>query len=203
MPRSLTLLARCRPETAAAAIPALLHPGQADEVQSAAARAVAEVGSAELAGRILDEWGSLPTRIRREVLTALTSSVPLADRLVGAIEDDSIALTELAPTDRDALRLTPDPALRSRVETLLAKSAPHDRTTVVKKFQPALELTGDPRRGGELFAKNCQTCHQRQGKGFRVGPDLSGVAGRPPSTFLKDILDPNADVSPDFSTSSS
>ncbi len=71
---------------------------------------------------------------------------------------------------------------------------------MVKKFQPVLELTGDAGRGGELFAKNCQTCHQRQGRGFRVGPDLSGVAGRPPSALLKDILDPNADVSPDFAT---
>ncbi|AGA27501.1 putative membrane-bound dehydrogenase [Singulisphaera acidiphila DSM 18658] len=198
--QSLTLLARCRPESAAAAIPALLLPGQAEVVQSASARAVAEVDSAELAGQILDEWASLPTRSRREVLTALTSSVRLADRLVGAIEDDVVSLTELAPADRDALRLTPDAALRSRVEKLLAASAPQDRTAVVKKFQPVLELTGDAGRGGELFAKNCQTCHQRQGRGFRVGPDLSGVAGRPPSALLKDILDPNADVSPDFAT---
>ncbi|SIO59058.1 putative membrane-bound dehydrogenase domain-containing protein [Singulisphaera sp. GP187] len=197
--QSLTLLARCRPEAAAVAIPALLHSVEAD-VQSAAARAVAEVGSAELAGQILDEWASLPTRSRREVLTALTSSVRLADRLVTAIEDDVVSLTELAPADRDALRLTPDAALRGRVEKRLAASAPQDRTAVVKKFQPVLDLTGDARRGGELFAKNCQTCHQRQGRGFRVGPDLSGVAGRPPSALLKDMLDPNADVSPDFST---
>ena len=71
---------------------------------------------------------------------------------------------------------------------------------VLKKFQTVLDLTGDARRGGELFVKNCQTCHQRQGQGHHVGPDLSGVASRPPSALLKDILDPNADVTPDNTT---
>ncbi|APW59276.1 putative beta-propeller-type glycoside hydrolase of unknown function [Paludisphaera borealis] len=198
--QALALLARCRPEACAEAVPGLLAPGQPDAVQSASARAVAEVGSPELAGRILERWGALPTRVRREVLSALTTSAPLADRLVTAIEDEEVAMTELAPADRDALRLTPDAALRARIEKLLAKSAPADRGAVVLKFQPSLELKGDAQRGGELFAKNCQTCHQRQGKGNRVGPDLSGVAGRPPAALLKDILDPNADVSPDFST---
>jgi len=198
--QALALLSRSRPEACASAIPGLLAPGQPDAVQSAAARAVAEVGSPELAGKILEQWGSLPTRVRRDVLSALTTSAPLADQLVTAIEDEGVAITELSPADRDALRLTPVAALRARIEKLLAKSAPADRGVVVKKFQTALDLKGDVARGGELFAKNCQTCHQRQGKGNKVGPDLSGVAGRPPSALLKDILDPNADVSPDFAT---
>jgi putative heme-binding domain-containing protein len=198
--QALGLLARCRPEACAKAVPDLLASDQPDVLQSAAARAVAEVGSPELAGNVLERWGSIPTRVRREVLSALTTSAPLADRLATAIEDEDVAPAELAPADREALRLTPDAALRARIEKLLSKSAPVDRSAVVRAFQPSLDLKGDARRGGELFAKNCQTCHQRQGQGHRVGPDLSGVAGRPPAALLKDILDPNADVSPDFGT---
>ena len=196
--RALAVLARCRPDLAAEMIPDLLAPGQPVEVQSAAARAIADVGSGDVVAEVLGLWGGLPTPIRREVLAAMLSSTPLISGLLDAIEDDTIALTELEPTDRDALRLTPDPELRKRVEALLAKSAPPDRGDVLRQFQSALTLPGDPRRGAELFARNCQTCHQHQGKGLRVGPDLSGVAGRPPSTLLKDILEPNADVSPDF-----
>ena len=186
------------PSSAAELIPDLLAPEQPVEVQSAAARAVSDVGSGDLAARVLGLWGGLATRTRREVLAAMFGSTALMPGLLDAIEDDTIALAELEPTDRDALRLTPDPALRKRVEALLAKSAPPDRGDVLREFQSALTLPADPRRGAELFAKNCQTCHQHQGKGLRVGPDLSGVAGRPPSTLLKDILDPNGDVSPDF-----
>ena len=197
---ALGLLARSRPESAALAIPSLLAAGQPEALQSASARALAVVGSPELADRILEAWGSLPIRVRREVLSALTTSGPLADRLVTAIEDEEVAVAELAPTDRDALRLTPTPALRPRIEKLLAKSAPVDRGAVVAKFQSSLDLKGDATRGAELFAKNCRTCHQRQGQGFNVGPDLSGVAGRPPTALLKDVLDPNADVAPGFAT---
>ena len=178
--RALAVLARCRPDLAAELIPDLLAPEQPVEVQSAAARAIADVGSGDVVADVLGLWGSLPTPIRREVLAAMLSSTPLISELLDAIEDDTIALAELEPTDRDALRLTPDPALRKRVEALLAKSAPPDRGDVLRQFQSALTLPADPRRGAELFAKNCQTCHQHQGKGLRVGPDLSGRRRSPP-----------------------
>ena len=61
-----------------------------------------------------------------------------------------------------------------------------------------MKLAGDPAHGTALFAKNCQTCHQYRGLGHRVGPDLSGIAGRLPGVLLNDILDPNHDVAPDF-----
>ena len=69
---------------------------------------------------------------------------------------------------------------------------------MVARYQAALRLPGDAARGAGLFAKNCQTCHQHQGQGHRVGPDLSGIAGRPPAVLLSDILDPNREVAPDF-----
>ena len=57
-----------------------------------------------------------------------------------------------------------------------------------------------PKRGTSVFAKNCQTCHQHQGQGHRVGPDLSGIAGRAPEALLSDIVDPNKEIAPDFAT---
>src|SRR5262249_42517304 len=53
-------------------------------------------------------------------------------------------------------------------------------------------------RGAAVFAKNCLVCHQMQGQGHRVGPDLTGVAGRPRAALLEDILDPSKEVAPDF-----
>jgi putative heme-binding domain-containing protein len=131
-------------------------------------------------------------------LSALLSKRALTEGLLDAIERDLVALAELDATDRDALRLTADPALRARAEQLLGKSKTPDRSAVVRSFEPSLALTGDPRRGADLFQKNCQTCHMRQGKGNRVGPDLSGVGGRPSSALLNDILDPTREVAPDF-----
>jgi putative heme-binding domain-containing protein len=132
------------------------------------------------------------------VLAALLGSAPLAAPLVDALERGTLAASELDATARDALRRVQGDALRKRVETFLARTAPPDRAGILKEYRAALALAGDPRRGGDLFAKNCQTCHLRQGKGNRVGPDLSGVGGRPASALLNDILDPNQEVAPDF-----
>ena len=81
---------------------------------------------------------------------------------------------------------------------MLAKFAPPQRAAVIDRYQPSLKLAGDPVRGRAVFVKNCQTCHQHQGQGNRVGPDLSGIAGRAPDQLLSDILDPNKIVEPDF-----
>jgi len=195
--RALAVLASCRPEAIADRLPDLLGPDQPEALQSAAARALAVVGSPEAASRVLEAWEGLSTSVRREALSALISSAPLADRLVEALEDGELSPAELGPTDRAALAATRVEALRTRVEAFFATLAPQDRTEALRKLQPVLDLPGDPERGAVLFAQHCQTCHQHQGVGHHVGPDLSGVAGRPPSALLKDIIDPNADVTPD------
>jgi putative heme-binding domain-containing protein len=93
-----------------------------------------------------------------------------------------------------------DAALRARAADLLSKVAPPARSAVLAKYQPALALRGDAKRGETIFARTCQTCHQYQGRGHRVGPDLSGVAGRAPEALLSDIVEPNREVAPDYAT---
>ncbi|WP_165250642.1 PVC-type heme-binding CxxCH protein [Paludisphaera soli] len=196
--RALTLLSRFRPDAAAEFVPTLLGADQPPAVQAAAADAIAEVASAPLAGRIFESWESIAIAPRRAVLAAMVRSAPLAGGLVEAIEDDVVGLSELTPAERESLRSSSDPEVARRVSALLESRTPRDRAEVVAKFQSALALEGDVARGRELFVKNCRTCHQHRGDGYKVGPDLSGVASRPASALLKDVLDPNADVSPDF-----
>ena len=76
--------------------------------------------------------------------------------------------------------------------------APGRRPAVLESFRPALALTGRPARGAEIVSRLCLACHSLQGQGQRVGPDLVGASGRSPETLLQDILDPNAQVSPDY-----
>jgi putative heme-binding domain-containing protein len=147
---------------------------------------------------VIESWNELALGTRRELLGAMIASPDHAAVLVGALERQLVAPVELDPASRDALLHLPDPAVRKRAEAILARSASADRSTVIARYQPALSLPGDPGRGAVLFAKNCQTCHQHQGQGHKVGPDLSGIAGRPPLVLLSDILDPNRDVAPDF-----
>jgi putative heme-binding domain-containing protein len=191
-------LVRGEPRLARSIIPQLLLPSQPAELRSAAAKAVGSIGSTELATQVIDSWNDLSLGTRRELLSVLVSRLTLAGVVVAAIDQEKIAAVELDPANRDALLHLPDPTLRKRALAILARSEQGDRSNVVGRYQAAVKLTGDAGRGAVLFAKNCQSCHQYQGQGHRVGPDLSGIAGRPPSVLVSDILDPNRDVAPDF-----
>ncbi len=196
--QALQLLARLRPDEAARLIPDQLGPGRAPALRSAATRAVADVGSPDLAARILRLWGGLGIAARPEILATLLGDSRLSASVVVALEDGSIHPQELDPVSRDLLRRLPDTGLRTRALVVLARFAPADRRDVLHAYQPALSLPGEAGRGVAIFEKHCRTCHAQQGVGHRVGPDLSGVASRPAAALLNDILDPNRDVTPDF-----
>lgn len=196
----LRVLARCRPEGAAKLVPAFLESGQPDVVRLAAARALGEVGSPELASEVLGRWAELTTATRREVLGAVLNNPALVPIALDAIEAGTIGAAEVDAAGRDSLKRVADPEVRRRAEAFLASTAPPDRGAVLREYQAVLGMPGDPARGADLFAKNCQTCHQFRGKGAVVGPDLSGIPGRPASALLVDMLDPNQQVSPDFVT---
>jgi putative heme-binding domain-containing protein len=65
-----------------------------------------------------------------------------------------------------------------------------------------LTLTGDARRGEELFwskAVNCGSCHQVGGRGTALGPDLSSIAKlRSREELLESILEPSRRVEPKY-----
>jgi putative membrane-bound dehydrogenase-like protein len=195
---ALDVLSRSRPDMVETIIPGLLAVTQPSEIQFAAARAVGRAGRPSLAARTLEQWPDLTVATRRELLSALAGSRALAEVVIAALERSTIAPGEIDASTREALARVPGEALRNRAIAVLAKFVPPQRSEALVRYQAALKLVGDEHRGASVFARNCQTCHQRQGQGHRVGPDLSGVAGRAPEALLIDILDPNREVAPDF-----
>jgi putative heme-binding domain-containing protein len=92
-----------------------------------------------------------------------------------------------------------DEAFRARAKKLFALEADGpSRQEVVTRYEPLLTRHGQSVRGAAVFEKHCLTCHSMQGRGQRVGPDLSGVGARPRETLLVDLFDPGRQVAPDF-----
>jgi cytochrome c oxidase cbb3-type subunit III len=89
-----------------------------------------------------------------------------------------------------------------------AANLPEDETWQVVAFvrsltSPAIEnkTPGDPKAGEELFwgKANCGGCHAVQGRGGRLGPDLSNIGGaRALPQLHQAILDPDAEISPGY-----
>jgi putative heme-binding domain-containing protein len=118
--------------------------------------------------------------------------------LLGAVEAG-----EVKPGDLDPLRVRqlvqhPRADLRARAVKLLRDSLPADRKKVLAKYQEALKIKGDLKRGKVVFEKNCATCHRVAGVGVQVGPDISDTLGKAPAALLTDILDPNAAIDSNY-----
>src|SRR5262245_50873733 len=89
---------------------------------------------------------------------------------------------------------------RVRVLVLLLLAASAAGITVLAQ-SPAESLpVGNESSGASIFTGKgaCQTCHRVQGKGSRLGPDLSDVGlVRTPEQLETSLLDPAAEILPE------
>ena len=91
-----------------------------------------------------------------------------------------------------------DPTLKVRAEKVLGSAGNSDRSQVIAGYRKALELTGEPGRGREVFKKTCATCHKAENVGADAGPNLATISGRSAEDLLVHILDPNREVAPPY-----
>ena len=66
------------------------------------------------------------------------------------------------------------------------------RVKAFKAEANAIEL------GAKVFEKNCMICHQLDGKGKVIGPQLDGVGARGLERIAEDVLDPSRNVDAAF-----
>ena len=66
------------------------------------------------------------------------------------------------------------------------------------KYRKALEMKGDSAKGKVLFVKNCAACHKLEGVGQELGANLATMKNRGVEAILTNVLDPNAEVNPQY-----
>jgi len=103
---------------------------------------------------------------------------------------------ELARIITNGIPNTPMPATRMS-EVQAARVVAYLRSTA--SSASAVSATGDVARGKAVFENQgaCLSCHRAEGRGSRLGPDLSAI-GRVRRTveLEQSVLDPGADVQP-------
>jgi putative heme-binding domain-containing protein len=167
-------------------------------VQQAAVESFASFQKPEVDAWLIDRYRSETPAIRRAILAALFASKERQLRLLEAIEQGQIAATELDPVRVNQLTQAKDETLRERAKTVLAAAAPASRHEVLDAYRPALGLTAEPKRGREVFVKNCSTCHRIDNVGVNVAPDISDTRTKKPEQLLLDILDPNKAIDANY-----
>lgn len=182
----------------------LLSADQPLDVQQWAAETSFAITSAESKKMLARCYRSMTPSVQRMTLDHLISRKEFASHLVAALDSGEISATDLDIAQRELLASRLDEPTREKLAKLWAPASSEPKDDLIRRYVEALPTNGkdarslvDSAKGKQLFQQHCRTCHQRQGDGNRVGPDLTGVAGRSPTDILADILDPNRSVSVD------
>lgn len=195
---ALRFLSVWAPKEAKAISEQFLHARFPQELQLAALRAYStnldETGTRFLLGRLAE----LSPGVRLEALELIFRNRQTAPWILAALEKGELRVADLDARRRQQLRDTLTGELRVRAEQLLRSLAP--RKEIVQSYRDIVTLAADAKRGGDLFKKHCAQCHQRDGQGIAVGPNLDDVRGKTREQLLEDILDPNAAVAPNYAT---
>jgi putative membrane-bound dehydrogenase-like protein len=190
------------PYTVASSGDLLLLPlgsGQSEAIQSAAIAALGRFDDSRIAPALIQRWGALTPRLRKEAVVALLARTSRVGAVLTALEMGRIARADLSPELVNFLRTHRDPAICRRAEQLFG-SGPRQHPDAVRRFLPALSLRGAADRGRESFVARCAACHQQGGGRQSIGPDLVSAKVYGKQRILTAILEPNADVRHDYLT---
>jgi putative heme-binding domain-containing protein len=116
-----------------------------------------------------------------------------------ALERGVISDGDFSPAQKNFLRTYPAPAIHERAVAVFGPVPAH-RPEVVRQYRTTLELKGVGSQGRGTFLERCAACHRYAGEGKRVGPDLDGARVSGKERLLSRILEPNAEVRPDYQT---
>ncbi|HZV07176.1 MAG TPA: PVC-type heme-binding CxxCH protein [Gemmataceae bacterium] len=177
-----------------AALAELLVPQTAVELQNAAIAALGRLRSPRVPELLLHGWKAFAPAQRRQVLGVLLSRDKWLTAVLEAMENKSVAPSEIDAVLRQRLLNHRAAEIRRRATKLFADAINPDRQKVIDAYQSVLGMSGDAKRGAEVFRKTCAVCHQLGGVGNAVGPDLASLGDKSPPALLIAILDPNRAV---------
>lgn len=173
-------------------------------IRETAAGELARINRPASIDRLGSALPTVPGRLQATIAFQLAGSPAGAEALLKAVEAGK-ASPRLLQERPVALRLehaNPN-RLGERIAALTKNLPPADAriAELLKKrgegfFRYKDKL--DSESGRLVFEKNCAICHQFQGKGARIGPQLEGIGVRGADRLMEDILDPNRNVDQTF-----
>lgn len=180
---------------------AMIGSAAPPEVQVAAVRSLRRYAArTDTARELLARWSAAPVAVREAILGAFLSVEAFAPALLDAMDRGEVAPTALGAGARERLLAHGVEGVRLRARRLL-EGAVAERDAVFARFRPAASMSGETRRGREIFRERCAPCHQLDREGVRLGPDLLGMRNQPKEVILLHVLVPNHEIAPGFNAS--
>ena len=170
----------------------LLRPQIPNTLQRKALLTLSQSNDPRTGEILLQGWKGYGPSLRTEVLNALLTRTEWSERLVAAIEKQSVAPAQISPSHQQRLLSHSQSSIRERARKLFATQG--DRKKILQDYQRVAQLSGDVSKGVALFRQHCASCHRFRNEGAEIGPDLGTMTAKSTQVLLSGILDPNQSV---------
>lgn len=182
------------PESDLERLTSLLSPRASPELQDSIFEALRRAGDAGTVDALTAKWPSLMPSARSKALNLFLSRQVWTESLLQAMEAGEVPPSQIDLKTRQRLTGSKNEAIRVRSLELFSAASSSTRDQVLAAHAPVLDLQGDAAAGKATFAQVCAACHQAEGVGNPVGPDLAALKDTSPEAMLVAILDPNRAV---------
>jgi putative heme-binding domain-containing protein len=178
----------------------MLEPNQPEAVQVAAISALAECNAPESSTALIERLRGFTPAVRPVAVRALLGSQSWTRALLLELTkgDPVVGANLIDLNARGPLLKHGDAEIKRLAGVLFGKESNRSRRQVLEEYRDVIAMKGDPRRGVAVFDRVCKGCHKVDERGYALGPDLTGSASADASALLANILDPNAQVLPNY-----
>ena len=189
---------------AAALVLALNDPSIPDANRARMGYAITVDADQEYLDNLREVMKRAPSRLQTTIAETLAGDAAGADALVSLVETGHASPRLLiAPNVSAKFGTLKSEALDKRAAALTARLPPVSETLdklILERRVSFAKAAPNLEKGQAVFTKHCAGCHQIEGKGSVVGPQLDGIGGRGLERIIEDILDPNRNVDVAFRT---
>jgi putative heme-binding domain-containing protein len=186
-------------EQAAGLLPALLTPPTPITLQLEVLTGLNSLKDCSVAEVVLKAWRGLTPAVREKAVTVLLARTDRISRLLDAVEQGRVQPAQLSAATKASLARQTRPDLAARIARLFGRSSGGNRQQIVEKYLREMPESADVLNGAKIYQTTCMVCHKHGVQGNSIGPHLGTIHGWTPEQILVNILDPNREVSPNFS----
>lgn len=180
----------------------LADTNQPAPLREALALLLAEQNSDAARAGVRQAIPAAPHRLQIKLAAILAGTTNGVETLLALVEQKKLPPQVIA--DRAVKEKLTAPKMapfKERLEQLIAGLPPvnvelQKLMDERRKNYNASQASAD--RGRSVFEKSCAVCHQLDGQGAVVGPQLDGVGNRGLERIIEDVLDPSRNIDPAF-----
>ncbi len=181
-------------------LPLLENPDLSNKVIPVLAR----MGKPDIGKAIVDRYSQFPPATQALAVTSLSSNRKLAGVLLDAISAKQIPRHAVTAYHAREIQTYKDDALNQQLAKSWGRlgSSSSDKRAEIKKWQdqllPDVLAKADLKNGHAKFQQLCMACHNLNGEGGNIGPELTGANRDDLYYLLENIIDPSATLPADY-----